>query len=179
MLNEPRTDDKQRAMLDNIAAWVDPARDQLAAERAEHVLMFNIIGDPLLRLHYPQAIDLRSPGPLQAGASVTVQGTSPLAGRGRLELVTRRDRLPGERPVRTSVPTEAKTAALFDRQYSESNDHVLWAGDVEIPQGAISVPLRVPDGAKGACHLCLTVCGSKGMAAGACDVEVVKGIGAH
>ena len=38
-----------RHLLDSIAAVISPAPEMLDEERREHVLMFNLLGDPLLR----------------------------------------------------------------------------------------------------------------------------------
>ncbi|MCC7086426.1 MAG: hypothetical protein IT427_15610 [Pirellulales bacterium] len=45
-------DDQLRASLDSIAAGLSPGPVDLDCERHEHVLMYHLFGDPLLRLHY-------------------------------------------------------------------------------------------------------------------------------
>jgi hypothetical protein len=45
--------DQLRATLDGMAQILSPPPVDLAAERREHVLMYQLIGDPLLRLHRP------------------------------------------------------------------------------------------------------------------------------
>ena len=47
--------DQLRATLDGMAEVLSPPPVDLAAERREHVLMYQLIGDPLLRLHRPLA----------------------------------------------------------------------------------------------------------------------------
>jgi hypothetical protein len=47
--------DQLRATLDGMAEMLSPPPVDLAAERREHVLMYQLIGDPLLRLHRPAA----------------------------------------------------------------------------------------------------------------------------
>jgi hypothetical protein len=47
------TEDQMRVMLDGIAQLVSPPPVDLAAERREHVLMYHLVGDPLLRLRRP------------------------------------------------------------------------------------------------------------------------------
>ncbi len=48
-------DDSLRESLDVLARGVSPPPVDLAGERREHVLMYQLLGDPLLRLNYPQA----------------------------------------------------------------------------------------------------------------------------
>ena len=45
--------DQLRATLDGMAEALSPPPVDLVAERREHVLMYQLIGDPLLRLHRP------------------------------------------------------------------------------------------------------------------------------
>lgn len=50
---EEAGDDSIRASLDAIAKGISPPPVDLLAERAEHVLMYHLLGDPLLRLRVP------------------------------------------------------------------------------------------------------------------------------
>ncbi len=50
---EQPSKDQLRATLDGMAEVLSPPPVDLAAERREHVLMYQLIGDPLLRLHRP------------------------------------------------------------------------------------------------------------------------------
>ncbi|KKK61029.1 hypothetical protein LCGC14_3018420, partial [marine sediment metagenome] len=89
MVEEPDAEDPRRAMLDSIAKAISPAPKKLAAELAEHLLLFNLIGDPLLRLRYPQSVALEVPATTVAGGPLTVSGTCRLDGRATVELVVR------------------------------------------------------------------------------------------
>jgi len=51
---EDAGEDSIRASLDVIAAGISPPPVDLLAERIEHVLMYHLLGDPLLRLRVPQ-----------------------------------------------------------------------------------------------------------------------------
>lgn len=54
-LREAAQEDSLRTSLDSLARGVSPAPVELAAERREHVLLYQLLGDPLLRLNYPRA----------------------------------------------------------------------------------------------------------------------------
>lgn len=56
----PRADDNLRASLDSMAAGISPAPVDLEAERREHVLMYHLLGDPLLHLRYPASSELNA-----------------------------------------------------------------------------------------------------------------------
>jgi hypothetical protein len=47
----PAANDQLRMTLDGMANLLSPPPVDLATERREHVLMYHLIGDPLLRLH--------------------------------------------------------------------------------------------------------------------------------
>jgi hypothetical protein len=49
----PTPNDQLRQFLDSIAGSLSPEPIDLPQERLEHVLMYHLIGDPLLRLHRP------------------------------------------------------------------------------------------------------------------------------
>lgn len=52
-LAAPKMNDSIRASLDAVARGVSPAPADLAAERREHVVLYQLLGDPLLRLNFP------------------------------------------------------------------------------------------------------------------------------
>ena len=125
MMKEPAAGDQQRAMLDAMAAVVSPAAKQMAEERAEHVLMFNLIGDPLLRLRYPEEIKVEAPKTAAPGEPLKVAGSTPVEGRGTVELVVRRGRLAFKPPVRREYPQTAAGLAEFQEVYCQANDQRL------------------------------------------------------
>ena len=63
----PRADDNLRASLDSMAAGISPAPVDLEAERREHVLMYHLLGDPLLHLRYPASSELNAMESERAG----------------------------------------------------------------------------------------------------------------
>ena len=81
------------AVLANRA--VGPTPDLLAQERAEHLLLFNLLGDPLLRLHHPKEVEITAASTIDAGRTLELTGQCPTSGRCTIELVCRRDRING------------------------------------------------------------------------------------
>jgi hypothetical protein len=53
---QPSRDDQLRSSLDSLASGLSPAPVNLAGERLEHVQMYHLFGDPLIRLQRPVAI---------------------------------------------------------------------------------------------------------------------------
>lgn len=69
-----------RKMIDTLAAMVSPAGSNLVDERREHMMLYNLIGDPTLRLIHPQPIVLELPASHASGEVVEVNVTCPVNG---------------------------------------------------------------------------------------------------
>ncbi len=61
-LEKPAADDALRISFDSLAENLSPARADLAAERREHVWMYQLLGDPLVKLRRPQEDVARTGG---------------------------------------------------------------------------------------------------------------------
>ncbi|MGI9472902.1 MAG: C25 family cysteine peptidase [Rubripirellula sp.] len=85
---EPSDKSATRVMVDALATVVSPAGTNLTDERREHMLLYNLIGDPTLRLQHPQEIEIGVATGHDFGEAIEVQLTSPIDG----ELVLSFDR---------------------------------------------------------------------------------------
>ena len=159
-----------RAGLDAAAAVLSPTRNQLEAERAEHLELFNLLGDPLLRVAYPREIEVEVARSAVAGRSIHVSLSTPLAGRGVVELAVRRDRLTFRPPVRRQF--DPQQMAGYSHVYRLANEPRLAARTVSLGEGSFTTELPVPSEAEGACHVRVFVAGREGCAAGAADVHI-------
>lgn len=173
MLIKPRRDEMSRS-LDSMARSLNPQSTDLAAERAEHVLLFNLIGDPLLRLRHPQEVTVETEAAPVAGSTIEVSGTSPLDGTGTVELVVRRDRLSFRPPIRTRYNADPDVLATFQETYQRANDGRLQSVQTEVRDGQFRAVLRVPENARGACHVRVLVEGTDDVALGAAPLEVQR-----
>ena len=172
LLSEPAADDQQRHILDTLAATLSPAPKQLADERAEQVLLFNLFGDPLLRLRYPQAIKLEVPGTAKAGTTLKVTGTLPIAGRATVELAVQRGRLTFKAPSRREYPRTAAGLAEFQEVYRMANDPRLASTRLQVDGRRLDARLEVPANASGQCQVCVFIEGIDDCALGATGVKV-------
>ena len=165
-------DDQRRKMLDAVASAISPAPSKLAAERAEHVLLFNLIGDPLLRLHHAKAVRLEVPAAATAGGALEVAGTSPVDGRCRVELVVPRGRLTFKPKARPQYPQTAGELAELQEVYQRANDPRLAAAEVLVQGGRFRSRLDVPPEARGDCRVRVFVEGADDFALGAATVKI-------
>lgn len=168
------SDDTNRKMLDVIASTISPKPVDLAGERIEHLYLFNLLGDPLLRLPQGKQIEIESPAIATAGQPLTISGTSPIDGPARVELVVARDRFTFYPPVRSEFKDDAKSRAEFASVYRRANDHRLVTRSMEICDGEFHTTLDVPTTAHGACHVRVYVEGESQHALGAVDVKVQR-----
>lgn len=168
----PRTDPPSR-LIDGLATLLNPASDDLAAERAEHILLFNLLGDPLLRLHRPLAARVEAPPRAAAGGVLAVAGASPIDGEAEVELVVRRDRLAFQPPPRPTFDAGPAAQVQFQQVYQRANDTRLAATRVRVERGAFEARLPTPDHALGPCHVRVLVRGRGTTAIGAADVQMV------
>jgi len=145
--------DPNRRLLDSVAAVMSPSRELLDAERHEHVLLFNLLGDPLLRLPRPQHVTLTAVEEATAGGRVVVAGQSPLNGRCTLELVCRRDRSRFRPRARRHFNATPDALEAYSLVYAQANDRC-WSTDTfACSAGRFERELAIPADARGPCHV--------------------------
>ena len=149
LASEHGTDTSRRKFLDAMAMALHPGRDELTAERAEHQLIFHLLGDPTLRLRQPRPIDLDSETAVVSGQTLTVRGNSPIGGQCLVELCCRRDGF-------TFTPTRRRHPAKKDdeliemsRTFQRSNNRVWNSVQLTLAPGPFQITLPVPKNAKG------------------------------
>ncbi|MCD0461921.1 C25 family cysteine peptidase [Roseiconus lacunae] len=69
-----------RTLVDSIAMLVSPAGTTLADERREHAALYGLLGDPLLKIHPPRPIEVKTETGFDFGAPIEVTVTSPIDG---------------------------------------------------------------------------------------------------
>ena len=164
--------DANRLLLDGVASIMSPSRDLLTEERREHLHLFNLLGDPMLRLAHPTDIQLKAPREATPGQKLQIAGTSPLVGRGVLELVCRRDMFKSAPPQRERFdPTDKGLAALHD-VYLAANDRCWARWGLELPGGEFATEIAIPPGCRGPCHVRLLVADGKTHGLGAANIYI-------
>ena len=94
----------RRQFLDTLATSLSPDGHDIALEREEHCYLFNLLGDPLLKISRPATIELNAPQSIQQGELIVVSGTSPIEGRCEIEIVYPRKRIPDQaKKIRVAI----------------------------------------------------------------------------
>tara|TARA_R110002049_G_scaffold46487_1_gene135166 strand:+ start:121968 stop:123572 length:1605 start_codon:yes stop_codon:yes gene_type:complete len=70
-----------RIMIDALASVVSPSGADLVQERREHMGLYNLLGDPTLRMHQPHTLSIRVDPAHDPGSPITVFIDSPIAGQ--------------------------------------------------------------------------------------------------
>lgn len=69
-----------RMMVDTLAALISPSGTRLPDERREHMLLYNLLGDPTLRLQHPQPLELTRTATEGDPKSLQLTIDSPISG---------------------------------------------------------------------------------------------------
>ncbi|HEV7221339.1 MAG TPA: C25 family cysteine peptidase [Pirellulales bacterium] len=168
---DPRTDQRSRT-LDRLAAMLNPLPGDLAEERAEHLLLFNLLGDPLLELRHPRELEIEAPATVAAGGRLKVRGKSEARGEALIELVVRRDRLTFQPEARSGYRPSPETLAEYQETYRRSNDGRLGSTRAPVEDGRFEAEIDVPATAWGDCYVRVFVQGANDFAAGAVPIEI-------
>jgi hypothetical protein len=161
-----------RHWLDTIAHAVYASEDQLREERLEHLLLFNLLGDPLTALRYPSEVNLTVPEEVVAGEIVTVTGESEIGGIVTVELVYPRGRMRCDQPRRTQPPVTLAEFGSFNRVYFDANEQRWSSVQVSCEPGPFRVELPIPREVYGRCHIRVFVADAEAHALGAVPILV-------
>jgi hypothetical protein len=164
------TGSTQRKVIDSLARTFSPTKDQLPGERAEHQLLLNLLGDPLLHLPYATPMRIECRRIATAGDLLTIEGETPVAGDCILELVCRRDL--------TTTVTEAgrertpQTLEEMTDRYARANNKRWASRQLELREGRFVAELQIPPHCSGSSHVRMFVQGPRGYAQGAAPVLI-------
>ncbi|NLE37533.1 MAG: hypothetical protein GX621_05860 [Pirellulaceae bacterium] len=161
-----------RTMVDSLASLVSPTAGKLDQERAEHVVLFNLIGDPCLRIRYPAPITLTAAPDVDDRTRLVVEGRSPLAGRAVVELARPLGKLGFPPPRRTAYPNSHDALAEFDATYLRANNSRVSAAELPVAAGAFRTELTLPDDLAGVYQVRAFVEGSDGFGSGTVEVRI-------
>jgi hypothetical protein len=162
--------DKPQGIVDQLAKVISPDPELLDEERLEHVRLFHLFGDPLLRIRHPKQISVTVPAEATVGSKIEIRGTSEIAGQAVIELVCRRDRTTFRPPVRRQFErTDAWLRQLQDT-YLRANNTIWASSRRELAVGEFSTTLHVPQDAQGLSHVRVFVQGENDFALGATDI---------
>ena len=164
----------RRELLDSMASALSPEGHSIADERLEHNYLFNLLGDPLLRIQQPQPLTLEMLDEAAAGAEITIRGHSPIAGRLVVELSYPRQRLP---EVVKSLRLKKKDSDPIEQNqaiYEAANQLTINQVEQPINPGDFKIHLPVDGSCHGSYLVHATVYGKNAWSAGTAEVRVKR-----
>jgi hypothetical protein len=129
--------DPQRALIETLAMMAyerDGAKRR--QERIEHLYLYNLLGDPSLRIAHAASAALKAPETLHPGETAQVTVQAEVTGKYAIELV--RERSPDRTPRTGDTDEEFMTA------YRNANDGVLARAEGTAEKGAFGAALALP-----------------------------------
>jgi len=162
---KPAEGDLGRQFIETLAMgykWSEKAR---AEERAEHLFLYNLLGDPTTRIPHPAVAEIECAQEALPGARLTVVGKSSVEGTATVELVEKRRS--------AAPPRTGDTAAEFREAYERANRRVRFSVEVPARNGTFETELTLPLDA-GAYVVRVFVTGPDGAALGARPLVVKK-----
>lgn len=162
----------QRRLIDVMAGTLSPSTHTLEDELEEHLSLFNLLGDPLLRIPYPKSMAIQCPSSADAGDSITVTTVPPFAGTLRVELTCSRNQLTFQAPQRASYQDKDPWLSDLETVYQRANDPTWWSHQFRVRRATSSIRIPIPAQARGPSFVRVIVEGRSNWASAASPVYV-------
>ncbi|MEN1681345.1 MAG: C25 family cysteine peptidase [Planctomycetota bacterium] len=159
-----------RKTLERIAAGFVAEESARQQERQEHVELYNLLGDPMLTIRRPEAIELAVAKLAADGRSIRIEGASPLAGRCRVSVRPPRGSV-ALRSGREELRLDSDSRDRFNKTYAAANRLAISEGEVDTPAGVFAIDLPIAEAVEGPLVAVAVVAGENGLAAGSIEVE--------
>jgi hypothetical protein len=137
-------------MIVGLNFLLSPRPDLLTQELNEHLHLFHLLGDPLVRVQRPRDLALQLDSPLPAAdGTLVLKGDAPFAGKLTLEVCYPRDRL-RQRPIlRDKSKLNSDGLLTFQAEYEKAIDQVCQQLRVDVNSGEFRQAIKLPLGVEG------------------------------
>ena len=163
-----------RRMLDTLAAAISPNPKGLDVERQEHVELFNLLGDPLLRIRHPKKIDVTTVGLAEPGQSLKINCEGGLSGVAVIELVCRRGDFTYEPEARLEYDGSHQGMQALNAEYWRANNDCFVQRRILVDSDTFQTELKIPENAGGRCYVRVFVEGDRDFGMGTAVVKIAK-----
>ena len=142
---------KYRETIRLLGETFSPVGNMLADEAEEHVHLFHLLGDPLLRMKRPEPIEMTVREHPDSPERLIVNGRVPRGGQLLVELSYARDRFQVRPPRRGEFRSDATALADYQKVYDEANQRTVTQKVVRVNEGEFQTELDLPAWARGRC----------------------------
>ncbi|RCS51905.1 hypothetical protein DTL42_10120 [Bremerella cremea] len=161
-----------RKMLDTMAQLVSPKPALLKEERLEHLALFNLLGDPLLKLPHASTVEITAPKLAHPGETIEIAGRTQMPGTVHVELVCRRDGFVTPLPKRIEYDGRHDQLTGYNATFRAANDRTWQMVDLPATDGQFQAKLQIPDTCLGPCHVRVWIEGASQVGLGSQDIEI-------
>ena len=139
-----------REMILGLNFLLSPRPDMLTQELNEHIHLFHLLGDPLVRVQRLRELALQLDSSLPPiDGNVVLKGTAPFSGKLTLEICYPRDRM-RQRPIlRDKNKLNNEGMLAFQAEYEKTIDQVCQQLQVEVTAGEFRHSIKLPPGVEG------------------------------
>ncbi len=148
-----RIENEYREMIEGLGQSFSPNGDLLPLERFEHLQMFHLLGDPLLRVPRPNPLELKVQLSPRDPKTAQISGVAPRGGTLMLDLAYKRDRMRYRPERRKTFDSSRSALEHYDETYRKSNDMICVAQSMQVGAGPFSADLLIPTDVSGECHV--------------------------
>ena len=163
-------------MIDTMAWLSDPTSNRLNEQLVDHVHLFHLFGDPLLRLPLPERLSFDAPRSVEAGGAMTIKGK---IGRNDTPggVIVAELASPRIKPVtvpkeRTPFKSTEESNEEFLKTYLAANNRSINYVWHKSQEDAFELELPVPDDLDGEYVVRLFGANTEGVAVGSASVTV-------
>lgn len=163
------------AMRDSSMAGAELLVDvDIAALKREHEGLYSLLGDPAMRLRFPDAATV-TVSPAKPGDEVAIGIASPVSGSALVTIETQRSVIRGALvpPSTLDAMTREQAFAAMEENRKKSTDKVVTRATAPLAGGRASVTMRAPS-EPGAYVVKVIVVGASGVAAGHAALRVAR-----
>ena len=171
---DSQTESGHRGLIDSMGMLFGESAEDLYAQRQEHLHLFNLLGDPLLKIKYPQEIPISVNAIVGEGSEVPIQLEMPIAGQATIELVVRRGQLLKQPSKRLQYDPRDRALHKIQQTYLEANNQQLDSTTQTVAKGPLKIRLKLPPGVVGPCHVRAYIEGAKDFALGTADFYIER-----
>jgi hypothetical protein len=140
-----------REMIVGLNFLLSPRPDLLTQELNEHIHLFHLLGDPLVRVQRPKELPLQLETNLPSvDGNLILKGEAPFAGKLTFEICYPRDRLKQRPILRDKSKLNNEGMLTFQDEYEQAIDQVCQQVQANTSGGPFRQTIKLPPGLGGA-----------------------------
>lgn len=162
-----------RNSLDSLAKMLDPSSDRLTEQKSDHLHLFQLLGDPLLRVPLARGIEISAPKEAKAGEKLTFSCRTPIRGGTVFaELAVPRTRQTVSSPHRPECVLDEMQRREIHNTYVKANTRSIVGRKSVTETGEFEVSLDIPPEIKGEHSIRIFVQGEHEHSLGSAKITV-------